>query len=61
MSRLAIVKVKLDVQVNSYVVSCAATKEAVVIDPGMPADKIVEQAAGLTIRDIQATSAARTM
>src|SRR5207248_3021131 len=49
MPKLSIVKVKLDREVNSYIVSCATTKEAVVIDPGLPAEKIVEQAAGLTI------------
>ena len=39
MPKLAIVKVKLDREVNAYVVSCANTKEAVVIDPGLPAEK----------------------
>lgn len=55
MPKLAIVKVKLDREVNSYIVSCASTKEAVVIDPGLPAEKIAEQAAGLTIKYILAT------
>src|SRR5438046_3457510 len=55
MPKLSIVKVKLDREVNSYIVSCATTKEAVVIDPGLPAEKIVEQAAGLTIKYILAT------
>jgi len=55
MPKLAIVKVKLDRDVNSYIVSCASTKEAVVIDPGLPAEKIAEQAAGLKIRYILAT------
>jgi glyoxylase-like metal-dependent hydrolase (beta-lactamase superfamily II) len=55
MSKLSIVKVKLDREVNSYIVSCATTKEAVVIDPGQPALKIAEQAAGLTIKYILAT------
>jgi len=40
MSKLGIVKVKLDRDVNAYVLSCASTKEAVVIDPGLPAAKI---------------------
>src|SRR5690348_1195593 len=55
MGKLAIVKVKLDREVNCYIVSDASSKEAVVIDPGMPADKIAEQAAGLTIKHILAT------
>jgi hydroxyacylglutathione hydrolase len=55
MSKLAIVKVKLDREVNCYVVSCAATKEAVVIDPGLPAEKITQQAAGLKVKYIVAT------
>ncbi len=55
MPKLAIVKVKLDREVNAYIVSCANTKEAVVIDPGLPADKIVEQSKGLKIRYILAT------
>ena len=54
-SKLAIVKVKLDRDVNSYIVSCASTREAVVIDPGMPAEKIVEHATGLTVKHILAT------
>ena len=55
MAKLPIVKVKLDREVNCYIVSCATTKEAVVIDPGQPADKILEQAAGLTVKYILAT------
>jgi hydroxyacylglutathione hydrolase len=55
MGKLAIVKVKLDKEVNCYLVSDAATKEAVVIDPGMPAEKIILQAAGLKVRHILAT------
>ncbi|HET9783206.1 MAG TPA: MBL fold metallo-hydrolase [Candidatus Dormibacteraeota bacterium] len=55
MGKLSIVKVRLDRDVNSYIVSDAATKEAVVIDPGQPAEKIVEQAAGMTVKFIVAT------
>ena len=55
MAKLSIVKVKLDREVNGYIVSDAGTKEAVVIDPGMPAEKIAEQASGLTVKYILAT------
>ncbi|HEV2139944.1 MAG TPA: MBL fold metallo-hydrolase [Candidatus Dormibacteraeota bacterium] len=55
MSKLAIVKVRLDREVNCYIVSDAGSKEAVVIDPGQPAEKIIEQAAGLKVRHILAT------
>ena len=55
MAKLSIVKVKLDREVNGYIVSDAGTKEAVVIDPGMPAEKIAEQAKGLTVKYILAT------
>jgi len=55
MPKLSIVKVKLDRDVNAYIVSCAATKEAVVIDPGLPAEKIVEHVSGLDVRYILAT------
>ncbi|TAN31924.1 MBL fold metallo-hydrolase [bacterium] len=55
MPKLAIVKVKLEREVNAYIVSCSATKEAVVVDPGLPADKIADQLTGLTVRYILAT------
>src|SRR5260370_17202115 len=55
MSKLAIVKVKLDREVNGYVVTCSSTKEAVVIDPGLPVEKIAEQLKGLKVRYILAT------
>jgi glyoxylase-like metal-dependent hydrolase (beta-lactamase superfamily II) len=54
-AKLGIIKVKLDKEVNGYIVSCGTTKEAVVIDPGLPAEKIIEQATGLKIRYILAT------
>jgi hydroxyacylglutathione hydrolase len=53
--KLGIVKVKLDREVNCYVVADSSTKEAIVIDPGLPAEKIVEQLKGLTVRYILAT------
>ena len=55
MPRLGIVKVKLDRDVNCYAISCADTKEAVVIDPGLPADKIADQVRDLKVRWIVAT------
>ncbi len=55
MGKLGIVKVRLDREVNGYVLSCGTTKEAVVIDPGLPADKLAEQAKGLTVKYILAT------
>lgn len=55
MAKLSIVKVKLDREVNGYVVADAGTKEAVVIDPGLPAERVVEQAIGLKVRYILAT------
>ncbi len=55
MSKLGIVKVKLEREVNAYVISCATTKEAVVIDPGLPAEKIAEQLGGLSVKWIVAT------
>src|SRR6266446_282597 len=55
MGKLGIVKVRLDREVNGYVLSCATTKEAVVIDPGLPVDKLAEQANGLTVKYIIAT------
>jgi hydroxyacylglutathione hydrolase len=53
--KLGIVKVKLDREVNGYVVACSKTKEAIVIDPGLPAAKIAEQLKGLSVKFIVAT------
>jgi glyoxylase-like metal-dependent hydrolase (beta-lactamase superfamily II) len=53
--RLGIVKVKLDREVNCYAISCAGTKQAIVIDPGLPAEKIAEQVRDLKVRWIVAT------
>ena len=55
MPKLAILKVKLDREVNGYVVSCSSTKEAVVVDPGLPVAKIAEQLKDLKVRYILAT------
>ena len=55
MPKLSIVKVKLDREVNAYLLTCATTKEAVVIDPGVPAQKIADQAKDLKVRYIVAT------
>lgn len=43
--------------VNCYVVSCAQTRETVVIDPGDDAPKILSQLKGLTVRWICCTHA----
>jgi len=53
--KLSIVKVKLDREVNCYLVADAGSKEAVIIDPGLPAEKIVEQASNLKVKFILAT------
>lgn len=55
MARLGIVKVRGDREVNCYIVSCSETKEAVVVDPVEPADKVVAQLTGLRVRWIVAT------
>ena len=55
MAKLSIVKVKLDREVNGYVVSDSSTKEAIVVDPGLPVEKIAEQLKGLKVRYIVAT------
>jgi hydroxyacylglutathione hydrolase len=55
MGKLGIVKVRLERDVNAYIVSCASTREAVVIDPGLPAEKIADQLRGLKVRYILAT------
>jgi glyoxylase-like metal-dependent hydrolase (beta-lactamase superfamily II) len=54
-ARLGIVKVRGEQDINSYVVSCATTREAVVIDPAEPAEKLLSQLAGLNVRWIVAT------
>lgn len=54
-AKLGIVKVRGEHDVNAYVVSSTATREAVVIDPVLPAEKLIDQLAGLTVRWIVAT------
>ena len=55
MNRLSIVKARLEREVNGYVVTCSATKEAVVIDPGEPVQKLLDQLRGLKPRWLIAT------
>jgi glyoxylase-like metal-dependent hydrolase (beta-lactamase superfamily II) len=54
-AKLSIVKVKGEQDVNCFVVSCATTREAVVIDPVEPAAKVLDQLSGLTLRWVVAT------
>lgn len=55
MSKLSIVKIRLEQDVNAYLLTCSETKEAVVIDPGEPPEKVYAQLAGLTLRWLVAT------
>ena len=55
MARLSIVKVKMDREVNSYVLACADSRHAVVVDPGEPAEKLAGQLEGLELRWLVAT------
>ena len=58
MARLGIQKVHVGSKdTNCYVVSCAETGEAVVIDPGDDAAKVLEQITGLSVRWICFTHA----
>jgi len=54
-AKLGIVKVTGEHEVNAYVVSCTTTKQAVVIDPVAPPEKLIAQLAGLDVRWILAT------
>jgi len=54
-AKLSILKVKLDKEVNCYLIADASTREAVVIDPGLPVEKIAGQLKGLTVKHIVAT------
>src|SRR2546425_10114574 len=55
MAKLGIVKVRLDREVNGYILTCASTKEAVVVDPGVPGDKLAGQTKGMSVKYIVAT------
>ena len=58
MARLSIQKVHVgEKDTNCYIVACSDSKEAVVIDPGDDAQKIVGQLQGLTVRWICFTHA----
>jgi hydroxyacylglutathione hydrolase len=54
-ARLGIVKINGDKEVNCFMVSCQGSKEAVVIDPVEPAQKVLDQLAGHTVRWVIAT------
>jgi glyoxylase-like metal-dependent hydrolase (beta-lactamase superfamily II) len=57
-ARLSIQKVHVgEKDTNCYVIACAETKEAVVIDPGGDAPKILSQLDGLTVKWITFTHA----
>ncbi len=55
MSRLSIVKVRQERDVNAYVLACSDTKEAMVIDAGDPPEKLLGQLDGLKLRWVVAT------
>lgn len=55
MARISIVKVGLEREVNAYVVACAATRQAVVVDPGLPVEKLAAQVRAFDVRWIVAT------
>jgi hydroxyacylglutathione hydrolase len=58
MARLSIQKVHVgEKDTNCYVVACADTREAVVIDPGGDAPKILSQLDGLSVKWIVVTHA----
>ncbi|MFZ0214407.1 MAG: MBL fold metallo-hydrolase [Candidatus Dormiibacterota bacterium] len=55
MARLGIVKVRGEHDVNTYILTSSDPKESVVIDPSAPAEKILDQLQGATVRWIVAT------
>jgi glyoxylase-like metal-dependent hydrolase (beta-lactamase superfamily II) len=54
-AKLGIVKVKGEHDVNGYVISCADSRAAVVLDPIEPVEKLLGQLGGLEVRWIVAT------
>jgi glyoxylase-like metal-dependent hydrolase (beta-lactamase superfamily II) len=54
-ARLSIVKIRGERDVNGYLVTCPGTHEAVVIDAVEPAEKIIGQLKGVSLRWIVAT------
>jgi hydroxyacylglutathione hydrolase len=54
-SRLSIVKAGLEREVNGYVLACPDTKEAIVIDPGEPVAKLLDQLRPFKTRWVIAT------
>lgn len=55
MPRLSIVKVRCERDVNTFVLTCSDTHEAVVIDAGAPVEKIAGQLEGATLKWILLT------
>lgn len=55
MARLSIVKIRGEKDVNGYLLTCPGTREAVVIDAVEPAEKIMGQLRGVTVKWIVAT------
>ena len=53
MAKLSIVKARLEKEVNGYVL--LSGKEAAIIDPGEPAEKLADQLGGATLKWILAT------
>jgi hydroxyacylglutathione hydrolase len=53
--KLSIVKIRGEHEVNAYVVACSDTKEAVVVDPVAPADKVIGQLNDLKVRWVLGT------
>jgi hydroxyacylglutathione hydrolase len=55
MAKLGIVKVRGEHEVNAYVVSCSATREAMVVDAVQPVEKLLSQLRGLDVRWVLCT------